>query len=256
LRIAICCLAGAGLKNFALEQYMTNGERLIRTGREILLVVAFALGMAGMVGAAQAQTTPGAQSPSGGTTPPPAAPAASPPPAAVPGSSGPQVNGGSDEDAAASDAQSIDLAARPVAMLSGKAEWADGYQTLMDAFGKIRTEMGKAGLTASGRPLTVFLDTDDQSFSYNAMIPVSGGQAGQTQLANGVALGTSPAGKTLKFQHQGAYDDIDATYEAITAYLDEKGLEAKNLFVEQYLNDAAGSDDPALQVDIYVFLKE
>ena len=41
----------------------------------------------------------------------------------------------------------------------------------------------------------------------------------------------------MKFEHRGSYEDIDATYEAITAYLDEKGVEADNLFIEEYLND-------------------
>jgi effector-binding domain-containing protein len=218
-----------------------------RPGRPLLLAVALALGMLAM-GPATAQTTPGV----GATPPPPATPQTS----TTPPQSSPQVVGGPDEDQTPSDAQSIDLAAQPVAILAGKSDWDDGFQNLQDDFKKIRAEMAKAGLTAAGRPLTVFLQTDDQSFTYNAMIPVAGVQPGQTQLGNNVTLGTSPAGKTIKFQHQGAYDDIDATYEAITAYLDEKGLEAKDLFIEQYLNDANGSDDPDLQVDIYVFLKD
>ncbi len=46
-----------------------------------------------------------------------------------------------------------------------------------------------------------------------------------------------------------------STYEAITAFLDEKGLDTKNLFVEEYLTDLKTSDDDGLEVDIYVFLK-
>jgi effector-binding domain-containing protein len=59
----------------------------------------------------------------------------------------------------------------------------------------------------------------------------------------------------MKFQHRGAYEDIDATYEAITAYLDEKNIEAQNLFVEEYLTDPKAPDDASLEVDIYVFIK-
>ena len=235
---------------------MSDVARLWRSGRNVLMAAALVMGTMGMAGIAHAQTTPGVQAPVSSATPPTATPATPEPSTTVPQSSSPQIISGPDEDQTPSDAQSVDLASQPVAMIASKADWDNGFQTLMDAFGKIRTEMAKAGLTAAGRPLTVFLDTDDQSFSYEAMIPVAGAQPGQTQLGNGVTLGASPAGKTIKFQHQGAYDDIDATYEAITAYLDEKGLEAKNLFIEQYLNDANGSDDPDLQVDIYVFLKE
>jgi hypothetical protein len=50
-------------------------------------------------------------------------------------------------------------------------------------------------------------------------------------------------------------EDIDSTYEAITAYLDEKGLEAENLFIEEYLNEVKTPDDPTLEVDIFVLLK-
>ena len=59
----------------------------------------------------------------------------------------------------------------------------------------------------------------------------------------------------MRFQHRGAYDDIDGTYEAITAYLDEKGIDAQDVFIEEYLNETKTSDDPNLQVDIYVLVK-
>ncbi|MBI5012774.1 MAG: AraC family transcriptional regulator, partial [Methylocystis sp.] len=44
------------------------------------------------------------------------------------------------------------------------------------------------------------------------------------------------------------------TYEAIAAYLDEKGLDTKDLILEEYLTDFKG-DDANVDVDIYVFLK-
>jgi effector-binding domain-containing protein len=36
-----------------------------------------------------------------------------------------------------------------------------------------------------------------------------------------VKIGESPSGKAIKFLHRGAYDDIDSTYDLITAFLDE-----------------------------------
>ena len=235
---------------------MFDVGRLFRSNRGVFTAVAFAMGMLGMSGFARAQTTPHMQAPVSGATPPAAGPATPESSTRAPSSSSPHATGTPDEDQSASDARSIDLAAQPVAMLAGKADWDKGFQTLMESFGKIRAQMAKAGLKAAGRPLTVFVETDEHGFSYNAMIPVAGAQPGQTDLGNDVTLGTSPAGKAIKFEHQGAYDKIDATYEAITAYLDAKGLAAKNLFVEQYLDDAKGPNDPNLQIDIYVFLKD
>ena len=58
----------------------------------------------------------------------------------------------------------------------------------------------------------------------------------------------------MKFEHRGEYDDIDSTYDAITAYLDEKGVDAQDVFVEEYLNEPKSPDDPNGQVDIYVLV--
>ena len=59
----------------------------------------------------------------------------------------------------------------------------------------------------------------------------------------------------MKFEHRGEYDDIDSTYDAITAYLDEKGVDAQDVFVEEYLNEPKSPDDPNGQVDIYVLVR-
>ncbi len=147
------------------------------------------------------------------------------------------------------------MTAHPAAYIEGKANWTEGFSAITDAFGLIRAELAKSGLTASGRPITAFTETDDTGFSYRAMIPVDKAPDGKTALSDSVKLGQTPAGKAMRFEHRGSYEDIDSTYEAITAYLDEKGLEAANLFVEEYLNDVKTPDDPNLQVDIYVLLK-
>jgi effector-binding domain-containing protein len=115
--------------------------------------------------------------------------------------------------------------------------------------------MDKAGLKASGHPLTVFVETDDAGFRYEAMIPLEKAPEGKSELTKDIKIGSSPSGKAMKFQHRGAYEEIDATYEAITAYLDEKNLEAQNLFIEEYLTPLKASDDASLEVDVYVFIK-
>ena len=151
----------------------------------------------------------------------------------------------------------ITLTARPALVYSGAAEWDDGLRAILDSFDKLREDMGKSGLQAGGRPIAVFTETDDKGFRYEAMIPlVAPPPVGQTMaLGEGVKVGQTPVGKAMKFEHRGSYDDIDSTYEAITAYLDEKGLEAQNLFVEEYLSTPKSADDQDMEVDIYVFIK-
>ncbi len=52
-----------------------------------------------------------------------------------------------------------------------------------------------------------------------------------------MSIGKSPDGKALKFVHRGSYDNMDNTYEAITNHLDDKKLEAKDTFIEEYITD-------------------
>ena len=149
----------------------------------------------------------------------------------------------------------VELKARPTVALAGTAEWDEGMRTLADAMEKLRVEMDKAGLEPAGKPFAVFVETDDKGFRFEAMVPLAALPEPAPSLSNGLRIATSPAGKTMKFEHRGSYDEIDTTYEAITAYLDEKGLEAQNLFLEEYLSLPKTSDEDGAQVDIYVFLK-
>jgi effector-binding domain-containing protein len=152
-------------------------------------------------------------------------------------------------------AQMLQIPARPVAFLRGKSNWENGFKSIMKSMSTIEAEIAKAGLKQGGKPISVFVETDDNGFGYEAMIPLTEKPEGKDQLGSDVKIGSSPAGKAIKFQHRGSYDDIDATYDLITAYLDEKGLEAQNLFIEEYLTDTKNADDQGLQIDIYVFIK-
>ena len=182
--------------------------------------------------------------------PPPATPGDATPPAA----STPPAAGSPQSDDS-STGQTLVMTAHPAAYIEGKANWSEGFSALMGALATINAELTRAGLAASGRPIAVFVETDDTGFGYRAMIPIDKAPEGKTALSETVKLGQTPAGRAMKFEHRGSYEDIDSTYEAITAYLDEKGLEAANMFVEEYLNDVKTADDPNLQVDIYVLLK-
>jgi effector-binding domain-containing protein len=185
------------------------------------------------------------------TAPPPATPA----PAAAPPAPAPAAPDTDKPSGDASSAQSVMLQARPVALLNGASSWDDGYKSITESFAKITAALAKAGIKPIGRPLAVFTETDDNGFKFQGMIPIDKPANDKVSLEEGVAVGELPAGRVIKFQHRGPYDDIDSTYEAITAYLDEKGFEAANLFIEEYLNDVKSADDPGLAVDIYVYIK-
>ena len=219
------------------------------------------LALMALAAPATSQTTATPAAPAAPATPatPPAAPAPDAPPAvpapAAPAGAGTEAPAANAPAPDSSTGQAMELPARPVAMIHGSAKWDDGFGAITAAFAKINGEVAKAGLASSGRPMTVFTETDDEGFRYDAMVPLVSAPDGKDALSADVKLGKSPPGKALKFQHRAAYTEIDTTYEAITAYLDEKGLEAQNLFIEEYLNDPKDADDDSLQVDIYVLVK-
>ncbi|QGM98243.1 GyrI-like domain-containing protein [Methylocystis parvus] len=164
------------------------------------------------------------------------------------------AKGGTPDAAPSVMSETVTVDARPAALLKGQGKWEGAAKTLSEALTKLNAAVKKAGLAVNGRPVAVFTKTDDAGFTFEAMAPLAAAPEGKPKLADGVEIGASPAGKALKFQHRGAYDEIDATYEAIAAYLDEKGLDTKDLIVEEYLTDFKG-EDANVDVDIYVFLK-
>jgi len=187
---------------------------------------------------------------------PPASPTPAPSSTATPSAAPtPSPQPPPDHSSAAPASNAVDLVARPAAYTEGKTSHEEVFAAIQNSLAAIRAEMDKANLKPAGRPLAVFLEADDENFRYRAEIPLDAAPAGQTQLSPNVKIGQTPVAKAMRFEHRGAYDDIDATYEALTAYLDEKGIDAQDVFVEEYLNDVKTSDDPNLQVDIYVLLK-
>ena len=147
----------------------------------------------------------------------------------------------------------LDVPSRTVAELAAKAKWDEGFKVVKDTETRVKAAVEKAGLKIIGAPIAVFTQEDDNGFGFTAMLPLAPGS--KATLTDGVAIGASPAGKAIKFQHRGAYDDINSTYDLITAYLDEKSLEAQDFFIEEYLTPLTSAEDPYLAVDIYVFLK-
>lgn len=151
----------------------------------------------------------------------------------------------------AANVDEVTLPAKPAAILTGKSSWEEGFATLKTSFKRIEDELAKAGIAPAGRPLAVFLQTDDTSFSYEAMIPIAQAPEGRTSLTPDIRLGRTPDGRALRFAHKGPYDDIDTTYETVTAYLDAKGVVVKDAFVEEYVTDLNEASDQNLEINIF-----
>lgn len=200
---------------------------------------------------AQAPAAP-SNAPAAAPAKPPEAPSATNPAPAAPGGAQPAQPAQSGEG---STGESVDLSARPFAYVEGKADRDEIYSAILSSLSTVKHDMDKANLAPAGRPLAVFVESDDTGFKYHAGYPLAAAPEGKASLSDAVKIGETPSGKAMRFEHQGAYSDIDATYDAITAYLDDKGIDAQDSFIEEYANDVKDPDDPTLQVNIYVLLK-
>jgi effector-binding domain-containing protein len=184
------------------------------------------------------------QTPSGSSAPsaPQAAPQAAPQPA-------PQ-NAPAPADAFAEDAA---LTAKTIIYVKGSGSWDKAFDIISGSFKKIKTYLDKEGIKTDGLPMTIFTATDDTGFEFEAAVPIA--EPPKNPPHGEFAIGQSPEGKALKFVHRGSYEDLDNTYEAITNYLDDRRLEAKDMFIEEYETDPATTDAKKLVVHVYVLIK-
>ncbi|SDI77999.1 effector-binding domain-containing protein [Bradyrhizobium sp. Rc2d] len=144
------------------------------------------------------------------------------------------------------------LEPKKVVMVKGTANWDSAFDTLIDAFKALNTLLDKQGIKPSGNSMIVYTSTDDTGFTFLAQIPV---EQDPKNLPKDMSIGKSPEGKALKFVHRGSYDNMDNTYEAITNHLDDKRLEAKDTFIEEYLTDPLKTAEDKLVINVFVPLK-
>ncbi|MFN5713519.1 MAG: GyrI-like domain-containing protein, partial [Bradyrhizobium sp.] len=148
--------------------------------------------------------------------------------------------------------ESFTLEPKKVVMLKGTANWDSAFDALIEAFKQLTALLDKDGIKPSGNPMIVYTSTDDTGFTFIAEIPID---QDAKNLGKNMSMGNSPDGKALKFVHRGSYDNMDNTYEAITNHLDDKKLEAKDTFIEEYITDPLKTAEDKLVINVYVPLK-
>ena len=148
--------------------------------------------------------------------------------------------------------EEITLTPKNVILVKGTANWDTAFDTLIESLKSLAAFLDKQGIKPSGNSMIVYTSTDDTGFSYLAEIPVD---QEPKNLTKAMSMGKSPDGKALKFVHRGSYDNMDNTYEAITNHLDDKKLEAKDTFIEEYITDPLKTAEDKLVINVYVPLK-
>jgi effector-binding domain-containing protein len=149
--------------------------------------------------------------------------------------------------------EEVTLPERTIVYLKGHSKWDAAFETLIDAFKSLNEYLDKQGIKPTGAAMTIYTQTDDSGFSFDAAVPVAAMPDNPPK--GDITTGRAPSGKALKFVHRGSYDAMDSTYEAITNYLEDKHLEAKELFIEEYATDPVKTNADELVVNVYVPIK-
>jgi effector-binding domain-containing protein len=142
------------------------------------------------------------------------------------------------------------LPEQTIIYIKGRAKWDSAFETLVDSFKSLHDYFDQKGIKPNGPAMTIYTQTNDSDFQFEAALPVA--EAPKDPPKGDIAVGHAPSGKALKFVHRGSYGAMDTTYEAITNYLDDKNLEAKDLFVEEYSTDPVKADPNQLIVNVFV----
>lgn len=99
--------------------------------------------------------------------------------------------------------------------------------------GKGFAQIGKSmGRFISGKPFCLYFDDDHprEDADFEACMPIS-----KRKEVEGISVRELPGGKCVALLHRGPYEEIGRSYEAIGAYLNEKGYRLKPPCREIYL---------------------
>ena len=231
-----------------------NFPRFFRLAMVVLVpVAAISLGLGAALAQSPTPVPPAAGTPATPATPAPA-PSASPTPAPPAAAATPAPTPPSPAPVQTADpfGEEITLTPKTVVVMKGNANWDSAFDTLIASFNALSTLLDKQGIKPTGNAMIVYTSTDDTGFTFLAEIPVD---QDPKNLTKAMSMGKSPDGKALKFVHRGSYENMDNTYEAITNHLDDKKLEAKDTFIEEYITDPLKTAEDKLVINVYVPLK-
>src|SRR5215510_11905366 len=154
------------------------GEKVMSSSRLVLIAGALAFALAITPTAAQNPSPPA--KPGGGESMPPA------PPAVRPTAPSPLQPG----DAFG---EQVTLPERTIVYIKGHTNWDNAFDTLVDAFKSLQDYLDKQDVKPAGPAITVYTQTDDTGFTYQAGLPIA--QVPKEPPKGDIEVGPAPSGK-------------------------------------------------------------
>lgn len=124
---------------------------------------------------------------------------------------------------------------------------------LRDAYAKITDFMTRNDLQFGGMPMAITRNWENSVWEFDAAIPVDltslEGETGE------VKLGQTYAGKAVRYVQKGSYDQSEASYALLDAYIAENELERVGDPWEVYVNDPTTVPETEILTHIYQPIK-
>jgi effector-binding domain-containing protein len=149
--------------------------------------------------------------------------------------------------------EEVVLPERKIIYMKGKSNWETAFASLVKSFKSLHDYLDKQNIKTNGPAMAIYTQTDETGFEFEAALPLV--DTPTNPPTGDIAVGQAPSGKALKFTHRGSYTSMETTYEAINDYFDDKGLEAKNLLVEEYSTDPTTASADSLVINVFVPIK-
>ncbi len=124
---------------------------------------------------------------------------------------------------------------------------------LAEAYGQVTSFMMTNGITFGGQPMAITRNWENSVWEFDAAIPVDiqslEGETGDIQ------LGQTYAGKAVRYVQKGSYDQGEASYALMDAYIKEHELEVNGNPWEVYVNDPTTVPESEILTHIYYPIK-
>ncbi len=147
--------------------------------------------------------------------------------------------------------QIIERKETPVLSVRYRTPAAELPNSMGRIYGEIAAYMGKSDIPFAGPPFAMYYNMDMNDLDVEIGFPLAKTAAGEGR----IAAGKLPGGSFAAAKHTGPYATIEETYNALTAFVKDKGVQTETFMFEEYLNSPEDMPPEKLETVIYFPLK-